>query len=82
MTREELELELRRVPDVREVSIVGNGRLIATVVSGSFEGRDEGERQAEVWGLLYASHTDDDLRNIEFIFTNAPNERNDDAPAV
>ncbi len=76
MTRDELETDLRALPDVREVSVVGNGTLIATVVSGSFAGQDEAQRQATVWSLLRDRHRDEPqrLQNIEFIFTNAPDE--------
>ena len=76
MTRDELEADLRALPDVREVSIVGNGTLIGTVVSGSFAGQDEAERQATVWQLLRDRHRDEPhrLQNVEFIFTNAPGE--------
>jgi hypothetical protein len=74
VTREQLEHDLRSLPDVREVRVMGNGTLIATVVSGSFDGRDEAERQAAVWTLLRRAHSDVDLQNIEFIFTNAPND--------
>jgi stress-induced morphogen len=76
MTRDELETDLRALPDVREVSVVGNGTLIATVVSGSFAGQDEAQRQAAVWSLLRDRHRDEPhrLQNVEFIFTNAPGE--------
>ena len=79
MTREELETDLRTLPDVREVSVVGNGKLIATVVSGWFAGRDEGERQARVWEILQEKHALHELANVEFVFTNAPGESGDEA---
>ncbi len=76
MTRDELESDLKALPDVREVSVVGNGTLVATVVSGSFAGQDEAKRQATVWALLRDRHRDAPhlLQNVEFIFTNAPGE--------
>jgi hypothetical protein len=77
MTRDELEADLRTLPDVRDVSVLGNGTLIATVVSGSFEGEDEAVRQATVWGLLQGRHDLHQLRNVEFIFTNAPGDTED-----
>jgi len=54
MTRDELETDLRTLPDLREVSVVGNGTVVATVVSGSFSGQDEAQRQAAVWSLSAA----------------------------
>lgn len=76
VTREQLEADLRTLPDVRDVTVVGNGTLIATVVSGAFDGQDEAERQAAVWGLLRQQYPAHELQNIEFIFTNAPGDQN------
>jgi acid stress-induced BolA-like protein IbaG/YrbA len=74
MTKDELESDLKDLPDVREVSVVGNGTLIATVVSGSFSGQNEAERQEAVWKLLQNRRESQQLQNVEFIFTNAPGE--------
>lgn len=74
MTKDELESDLKDLPDVREVSVVGNGTLIATVVSGSFSGQNEAERQDAVWKLLQSRRESHQLHNVEFIFTNAPGE--------
>ena len=74
MTRDDLEADLRTLPDVRDVSVTGNGTLVATVVSGSFESQDESVRQATVWKLLHERHPLNELRNVEFIFTNAPGD--------
>jgi acid stress-induced BolA-like protein IbaG/YrbA len=74
MTRDELEADLRTLPDVREVQIVGNGNLVATVVSGSFEGQDEAVRQKTVWSILRGRHHAHQLQNVEFIFTSAPGD--------
>jgi acid stress-induced BolA-like protein IbaG/YrbA len=74
MTRDELETDLRTLPDFREVEVVGDGTLIATVVSGSFEGQDEAVRQDAVWSLLRNRHESHQLQNVEFIFTKAPGE--------
>jgi len=84
MTKGELENDLRTLPDVREVTVIEsteprNGKLVATVVSGWFAGKDEGARQARVWELLQSRHALGDLRNVEFIFTNAPGEPTDEA---
>ncbi len=75
MTRDELEADLRTLPDVVDVKVVGNGTLIATVVSGSFEGKDEAVRQNAVWSLLRKRHDGSQLRNVEFVFTNAPSDK-------
>jgi hypothetical protein len=75
MTPGELEADLRTLPDVVDVKVVGNGTLIATVVSGSFEGKDEAVRQAAVWSLLRKRHDGHQLQNVEFIFTNAPGDK-------
>jgi len=74
MTRDELEADLKTLPDLREVEVVGNGTLVATVVSGSFEGQDEAVRQKTVWALLLGRHDSDQLQNVEFIFTKAPGD--------
>lgn len=74
MTRDELEADLRTLPDVREVQVVGNGNLVATVVSGSFAGQDEAVRQKTVWSILRGRHDAHQLQNVEFIFTNAPGD--------
>lgn len=74
LTRDELETDLKQLPSVQSVEVIGNGTLIATVVSGSFAGVDEAERQATVWRLLRSRHDASQLQNVEFIFTNAPGE--------
>ena len=74
MTRDELEADLRTLPDLQKVEVVGNGTLIATVVSGSFEGQDEAVRQRTVWSLLRERHGSRQLENVEFIFTKAPGD--------
>jgi acid stress-induced BolA-like protein IbaG/YrbA len=74
MTRDELEADLRTLPDLRKLEVVGNGTLIATVISGSFEGQDEAVRQRTVWSLLRGRHGSHQLHNVEFIFTRAPGD--------
>ena len=74
MTRDELEADLKTLPDLRRVEVVGNGTLVATVVSGSFEGQDEAVRQKTVWALLLGRHDSRQLQNVEFIFTKAPGD--------
>jgi acid stress-induced BolA-like protein IbaG/YrbA len=74
MTRDELEADLRTLPDLRKLEVVGNGTLIATVVSGSFEGQDEAVRQRTGWSLLRGRHGSQQIHNVEFIFTRAPGD--------
>ena len=56
------------------VQVVGDVTLIATVVSASFSGQHEADRQAAVWSHLHSSLPDNDLRSIEFVLTNTPDE--------
>lgn len=77
MTRDELEADLRTLPDVREIEVVGNGTLVATVISGSFEGQDEAVRQRTVWDLLRGRHPSHQIQNVEFVFTRAPGDVDD-----
>ena len=62
------------MPNVDNATVVGGLTLVATVVSGSFRDQDEADRQAAVWGYLRDKLGSDGLRNIEFIFTNTPEE--------
>lgn len=73
-TKAELEEALRTFPGSPEVTVVGNGTLVATIVSASFAGEDEGERQARVWDHLAAHLGESKMQNVEFIFTNAPGD--------
>lgn len=73
-TRAELEQALTTMPDVDQATVVGEQSLIATVVSGSFSEQNEAQRQETVWGYLRRQLGSDALRNIEFIFTNTPEE--------
>ena len=62
------------MPDVDEVTVVGDESLVATVVSGSFRGQNEAQRQETVWGYVRKELGSGALQNIEFIFTNTPEE--------
>lgn len=74
VTRTELENALKRMPDVDHATVVGEHSLIATVVSGSFREQDEARRQETVWRYLRAQLGAGALQNVEFIFTNTPEE--------
>lgn len=51
------------------------GSVIATVVSGSFSGMDEAERQKRVWDVLRSNLSDEERLAVEFVFTIAPEEQ-------
>ena len=76
MTEQELQKALQALFDPPpEVTVSRDGRkLLAVVVSPSFERLNEGERQSLVWGHLMSRFSDDDLVRIEFVFTNTPEE--------
>ena len=58
-----------------EVNIGHDGqKFVAVVVSTSFEGMDEAERQSLVWGHLQQRFEDHQLVQLEFVFTNTPGE--------
>lgn len=73
-TREQLEQILKKMPNVERADVVGDWSLIATVVSTSFRGQDETDRQENVWRYVRERLRPDELQNIEFIFTNTPEE--------
>lgn len=51
------------------------GKLLAFVVSPVYEGMDEGDRQAQAWGLLLDNLSDDEQSQVAFVYTNTPQER-------
>jgi stress-induced morphogen len=75
--REKVQQILQRLaiadPQVRILEESGT-RVLAQVVSSSFEGMDEGERQRLVWSKLLDELGDDQSRWVEFVFTDSPNE--------
>jgi acid stress-induced BolA-like protein IbaG/YrbA len=73
-TRSELEQALTTMPNVDEAIVVGEQSLIATVVSGSFRNQNEAQRQETVWSYLRQQLGSGALQNVEFIFTNTPEE--------
>jgi acid stress-induced BolA-like protein IbaG/YrbA len=62
------------MPNVDEAIVVGEQSLIATVVSGSFRNQNEAQRQETVWSYLRQQLGSGALQNVEFIFTNTPEE--------
>ena len=76
LTKERIETALSRFPGgAQHVAVVGGPRFVATLLSGSFEGQNEGVRQEAVWAYLRGLLSDDELHQIEFIFTDTPAER-------
>jgi acid stress-induced BolA-like protein IbaG/YrbA len=74
-TKERLKQVLETMPQVEEATVVGDWKLIATVVSRAFMGRNEAQRQETVWSYIRRQLGSEDLQNIEFIFTNTPEEQ-------
>ncbi len=50
-------------------------RLVASIVTSSFEGINEAERQALIWDLLAANLSEEDHRRIAFVFTDVPSRQ-------
>ncbi|MCA9643931.1 MAG: hypothetical protein H6718_16155 [Polyangiaceae bacterium] len=73
----DLELEAPQI-DVHGI----DRSIIATVVSGSFSGMDEAERQKMVWHALRQSLNDQERLAVEFVFTVAPDEEESVEEAV
>ena len=73
-TRAQLQQTLATMPDVDDVTVVGEESLVATVVSRSFRGQNEAQRQETVWGYVRRQLGSSALQTIEFIFTNTPEE--------
>jgi acid stress-induced BolA-like protein IbaG/YrbA len=67
---------LHKVGGVTEVFIDREGsKFIAGVVSPAFDGKEEHERQDEVWGLLIDNLDDEEQAQVSFVFTNTPAEK-------
>ncbi len=60
-------------PEVRILDEPGY-RVVALVVSRSFEKMSDGDRQHLVWGKLLDELTDREQEWVEFVFTKAPSE--------
>ena len=75
--KEKLKQVLKRLdvvdPEVRILDEFGY-RLVALVVSKTFEGMSDGDRQHLVWGKLLDELTDREQEWVEFVFTKAPSE--------
>lgn len=69
LTESALTKVLEALPGVQRVEVVRDSRLIATVVSDRFQPMYEGQRQQLVWSFLRQSFDEEQLRDVEFIFT-------------
>jgi hypothetical protein len=69
LTESALRKVLEALPGVQRVEVVRDSRLIATVVSDRFQPMYEGQRQQLVWSFLRQSFDEEQLRDVEFIFT-------------
>lgn len=52
-----------------ESSIESPGRLVVRVVSPTFDGVDDVERQVQVWKILRENLSEDELLALEYVFT-------------
>ncbi len=52
----------------------GGYKYFGRVISRSFEGQYEGQRQARVWGHLLDAMSPDDQSRVEFVYTDTPAE--------
>jgi len=79
--RERLEASLRgQVEAVVEVALNEDHGFEASIVSPAFEGMDEADRQALIWGIMRDAFNPNERKRIDFLFTDAPSER--PAPAA
>jgi acid stress-induced BolA-like protein IbaG/YrbA len=49
-------------------------RFLGNIISPTFEGMEDWERQELAWGRVYDTLDEEDHRWIEFLFTNTPAE--------
>lgn len=71
----QIELErLLAIPGIESVTVVGNHNLIAMVVSSLFSYQDEALRHENVWKYLSDRFRSSELKNVESLFTNTPEE--------
>lgn len=76
LTEDRLRATLMKVAGAESV-VIGRdeGKFVAVVVSPVFAGRDEHERQAEVWRLILAELDDSEQAQVAFVFTNTADEK-------
>jgi acid stress-induced BolA-like protein IbaG/YrbA len=49
-------------------------RFLGNIISRTFEGMEDWERQELVWGRVYQTFNEEDRRWLDFLFTNTPAE--------
>lgn len=79
--RDKLRTSLEGILDNPEVDAIRGEftKVMGVVVSPSFEGMNEAQRQAVVWDRVFKTFEPADVKRIEFIYTDAPSEL--DTPA-
>jgi hypothetical protein len=78
LTEQRLSEVLQRIGSDAVVMLTRDGRRwIAEVVTTAFEGKDEADRQSDVWGLILDNLEPHEQTEVEFIFTNTPGETED-----
>lgn len=59
-----------------EVEMIKEGhRWVACIVSATFEGINEAERQALVWDILEQNLTEEEHRQVVYVSTTSPSEQ-------
>lgn len=73
---ERLQRSLQDVLETPKVTAIEGDRfmMLGFVISPTFEGMDEGERQRIVWDRALRTFDPDEQVRIEFIYTDAPSE--------
>lgn len=56
----------------------GKYKYFGVVISRTFEGMNEADRQEIVWRRILDTLDDADQRRVEFVYTDAPSERPDE----
>jgi len=71
LTKEGLRKVLETLPGAERVDVVSDITLLATVVSSRFQTMNEAQRQEVVWRHLRQSFDEEELSDVEFVFTRA-----------
>jgi acid stress-induced BolA-like protein IbaG/YrbA len=74
--REKLRQSLEGHLDSPKVDVIEGDpfRFLGIIVSPSFEGMEDTDRQRIVWDRVLKTFDERDRKRIEFLFTNAPSE--------
>ena len=75
LTAERLREILVAIPGVDQVMVdEDEGRLVARVIATRWDGVEDHERQAEIYGVLLDKLQRYEQRRVEFVFTDTPSE--------